>query len=147
MVVANFIFHICPQQDLPCNMLFLWNLSLALFSRCGVSILCHGTWAGLWLSRLWFLRPVMEDDTSSARFSRTTLLERRHTYGKAHEGVPDDSPTWGPSWQPASDMWVNEALAGESPVILSPLHSLHVFLAEKNYCALSESLTHKICDH
>lgn len=106
------------------------NLGWLVTKQAVVSETSHGRW--------YKFCPVLLDHS---------LLVHRHTYGKAHEGVPDDSPNWGPSWQPASDMWVNEALAGESPVILSLLHSLQVFLAEKNYCALSESLTHKICDH
>lgn len=123
MAVTNFVFRRCPQQYLPCNTLFLcvkfgidsllkmWSLQ-PLSRNLG------------WLvtKRLWFLRPC---HGRWHRFSPIlldhTLSEHRQTYGKAPGGVLDDSPSWSPSWQPASDMWVSEALAGESPVILSPL--------------------------
>lgn len=49
-----------------------------------------------------------------------SLSEHRHTYRKAHEGVLDDSPNEVPT---GSQHCVSEALAGESPVILSPSQS------------------------
>lgn len=151
MVVANFIFHRCPQQSLLRNMLFLWNV--------------------MWHSPQEAESPFFPMESGLAYDSRPVVSEARSwkvppgslgslapgTQSLCCEEAPADTrkgprrcSRGRPAEVPAAARPASAVSKWGSGRLQSPgTHpfSLQAFLAEKNCCALSEFLTHKLCDH